>query len=62
MYAMQMCFTQATPSSVNILRDIIRELVDEKLGAFMGEIWQVPPVYSAVKVDGKRAFDYAQKG
>ena len=41
---------------------ITRELVDEKLGAFMGEIWQVPPVYSAVKVDGKRAFDYARKG
>jgi tRNA pseudouridine55 synthase len=41
---------------------ITRELVDEKLGAFMGEIWQVPPIYSAVKVDGKRAFDYARKG
>jgi len=41
---------------------ITRELVDEKIGAFLGEIWQVPPIYSAVKVDGKRAFDYARKG
>lgn len=41
---------------------ITRELVDEKLGTFLGEIWQVPPIYSAVKVDGKRAFDYARKG
>jgi tRNA pseudouridine55 synthase len=29
---------------------------------FIGEIWQVPPVYSAVKVDGKRAYDYARDG
>jgi tRNA pseudouridine55 synthase len=28
--------------------------------SFVGEISQVPPVYSAVKVDGKRAFDYAR--
>ena len=36
--------------------------MEETLKSFMGEIWQVPPVYSAVKVDGKRAFDYARKG
>ena len=29
---------------------------------FLGEIWQTPPVYSAVKVDGKRAYDYAREG
>lgn len=38
------------------------ELVDETIKRFVGEIWQVPPVYSAVKIDGKRAFDYARKG
>ena len=31
---------------------ITRELVDEVIPRFTGEIWQVPPVYSAVKVDG----------
>lgn len=41
---------------------ITRELVDEVIPKFMGEIWQVPPVYSAVKVDGKRAYDYAREG
>jgi tRNA pseudouridine55 synthase len=41
---------------------ITRELVDETIKRFIGEIWQVPPVYSAVKIDGKRAFDYARKG
>lgn len=41
---------------------ITRALVDEVIPRFLGEIWQVPPVYSAVKVDGKRAYDYAREG
>ena len=41
---------------------ITRELVDSVIPQFLGEIWQVPPVYSAVKVDGKRAYDYAREG
>lgn len=41
---------------------ITRELIESVMPRFMGEIWQVPPVYSAVKVDGKRAYEYARKG
>jgi tRNA pseudouridine55 synthase len=41
---------------------ITRELVDEIIPRFLGEIRQVPPAYSAVKVDGKRAYDYAREG
>jgi len=41
---------------------ITRELIDEVIRRFKGEIWQVPPVYSAVKVDGKRAYNYARDG
>jgi tRNA pseudouridine55 synthase len=41
---------------------ITRALVDQVIPTFIGEIWQVPPVYSAVKVDGKRAYDYARDG
>ena len=41
---------------------INRELVDKVISGFLGEIWQTPPVYSAVKVDGKRAYDYAREG
>lgn len=41
---------------------ITREMVEETLTRFKGEIWQVPPTYSAVKVNGKRAYDYARKG
>jgi tRNA pseudouridine55 synthase len=32
------------------------------LGDFIGEIQQVPPAYSAIKVDGERAYDLARAG
>ena len=38
------------------------ELVETTLNEFMGEIDQVPPIFSAVKVDGKRAYLSARKG
>lgn len=41
---------------------ITEELVRGVLPTFLGEIWQTPPAYSAIKVDGKRAYDYARKG
>ena len=41
---------------------ISRELIDSVLLSFVGEIDQVPPVFSAVKVDGKRAYQYARNG
>lgn len=41
---------------------ITREKVDEALKGFVGRIEQVPPTYSACKVDGKRAFALARQG
>jgi len=41
---------------------ITRELIESIIPQFKAEIWQVPPIYSAVKVDGKRAYDYARDG
>lgn len=41
---------------------ITREKVMEALSRFKGSIWQVPPVYSACKVEGRRAFDYVRQG
>ncbi|HNZ71184.1 MAG TPA: tRNA pseudouridine(55) synthase TruB [Prolixibacteraceae bacterium] len=41
---------------------ITLELVQEKLKTFTGEIDQVPPIFSAIKVEGKRAFEFARKG
>lgn len=41
---------------------ITRELVEKTLLDFIGEIQQVPPAFSACKVDGKRAYKMARKG
>ncbi|MEY8840716.1 tRNA pseudouridine(55) synthase TruB [Cribrihabitans sp. XS_ASV171] len=36
--------------------------IKEALGDFVGEIMQVPPKFSAVKIDGKRAYKLAREG
>ncbi len=41
---------------------ITQAAVEEALSRFRGSIWQVPPVYSACKVEGRRAFDYIRQG
>ncbi len=41
---------------------ITREMVEKVLPDFTGKIMQVPPVFSAVKIDGKRAYNLARKG
>lgn len=41
---------------------ITREAVEDILPRFTGRVMQVPPVFSAVKVDGKRAYAFARKG
>ncbi|MCC8155404.1 MAG: tRNA pseudouridine(55) synthase TruB [Tannerellaceae bacterium] len=41
---------------------IKRETVEQVLKTFIGTIQQVPPAYSACKIDGKRAYKMARKG
>lgn len=41
---------------------ITRQLVENTLERFRGAIMQVPPIFSAVKVEGKRAYKFARKG
>lgn len=41
---------------------IDRPMVEEALKKFVGSIKQVPPAYSACKIDGKRAYKMARKG
>ncbi|WP_372803037.1 tRNA pseudouridine(55) synthase TruB [Paracoccus seriniphilus] len=40
----------------------LRAQVEAALGEFTGEIMQVPPQFSAVRVDGARAYDLAREG
>ncbi len=41
---------------------ITRELVEDVLKQFVGTIEQVPPVFSACKIEGKRAYELARNG
>lgn len=41
---------------------ITKEQVEKTLQSFIGEIQQVPPAYSACKVNGVRAYDLAREG
>lgn len=41
---------------------ITLEAIEKILPRFTGKVMQVPPVFSAVKVDGKRAYNLARKG
>jgi tRNA pseudouridine55 synthase len=38
------------------------EVVEETLKKFLGETEQIPPLFSAVKIEGKRAYEHARKG
>lgn len=44
----------------------ISSITDDKIiraaKSFIGKIHQIPPVHSSIKVDGKRAYEYARKG
>ncbi len=41
---------------------ITSDLLTEVLKKFIGTIEQIPPDFSAIKIDGKRAYEYARKG
>ena len=41
---------------------VTRDLVEEKLAQFRGNIMQKPSIFSALKVDGKKMYEYAREG
>lgn len=51
-----------TVSSDSTHKEFSREQILEVLDQLTGEITQIPPMYSAVKVNGRRLYEYARKG
>ncbi len=47
---------------VDVQAPPLREQVEAAAAGFVGEIEQVPPAYSALWIDGRRAYDLARKG
>lgn len=47
---------------LDVIENILEENIDNILKEFVGTIEQTPPMFSAVKVDGKRLYEYAFEG
>lgn len=69
-YIAEICLGATTPSfdlesevdATYPTEHITRELVEQVLTQFIGSIQQVPPAFSACKINGERAYDLARKG
>ena len=44
------------------MKDISKEEIESVIKSFLGKQTQVPPMYSAIKVDGKKLYEYAREG
>ncbi|MDB6352234.1 tRNA pseudouridine(55) synthase TruB [Trichococcus sp. K1Tr] len=51
-----------TIAKAPVAQDLSLAEIDAAMEAMVGESIQVPPMYSAVKVNGKRLYEYARKG
>jgi tRNA pseudouridine55 synthase len=51
-----------TPSRGGPVEPVPRDGIEAALQAFVGRILQRPPAFSALKIDGRRAYDVARKG
>lgn len=45
-----------------LTRPFTSEEIDQAMSALTGDLIQIPPMYSAIKVNGRRLYDYARKG
>lgn len=58
--------TDTQDSSGTVLAEVpvtvSKEQVLEAIGHFQGDYWQVPPMYSALKVNGKKLYELAREG
>ena len=56
--------TQDTSGSVLAQRPVCvtQEALEAVLPRFTGEIQQIPPMYSAIKINGKKLYELARKG
>lgn len=68
-YVAEICFgvrTDTLDSYGKVLErrscSVCQERLEAALPGFLGEIFQIPPAYSAVKIDGRPAYQLARKG
>ncbi|MFI3314871.1 MAG: tRNA pseudouridine(55) synthase TruB [Rikenellaceae bacterium] len=69
-YIAEVCLGATTPccdmekeiDATYPIAHITEQMIREALSSFVGEQLQVPPIFSAKLIDGKRAYEYARKG
>ena len=50
------------PELINDTSKVTKDQILDTIQKFVGNIKQLPPIYSALKIDGKRAYELARKG
>lgn len=53
---------ESEPVNHQPIDQLTPEMIHAATSAFLGEIFQVPPAHSAIKVDGKRVYELARAG
>lgn len=53
---------ETEPSAPKDITHITSDMIQNVTGRFTGTIKQLPPVYSAIKINGKRAYEFARAG
>lgn len=46
----------------DIPTDLNKDMISKVLSEFLGESMQIPPMYSAIKIDGQKLYDLARQG
>lgn len=49
-------------SRTPVLSALTEDEIDDAMATFVGNIQQIPPMYSAVKINGKKLYEYARSG
>ena len=53
---------ETEPKDFKSIDHLSQEGIEAKMKSFLGQLEQLPPIYSAKKVNGKRAYELARKG
>ena len=53
---------ESQPENFKSIENVLKEQIGAAAKKFTGEIMQVPPAHSAIKVEGKRVYELARKG
>jgi tRNA pseudouridine55 synthase len=53
---------ESEPESFKGFEQVTPESLEAAKAGFVGEIWQTPPIHSAIKRDGKRVYELARRG